>query len=270
MLTHLPLSDFSPYTLVYAGYPLEQGSISIASENTIQDGRLKGTNELLLFQPEVGKKDKTRDPEYKIPLKTALYLITDSKNCATLKLPVEGDIQSPRFSYKKLLVKAVFRVLGQAMLSPVAALARHSAKTDGLEDFIEIDPHTVELQAAQYALLDRLAALWQQNPQLRFTLRQQLDVKDHKSEFLVRTLQFDYYLSRHPEVEREDLMFMDKSEIFRVDVKSKEVKAYVAQRLHEAAVHGVAKSRTPLSDFTFTFHFHAWEEEMANHSSVLA
>ena len=30
-----------------------------------------------------------------------------------------------------------------------------------------------------------------------------------------------------------------------------------------AAVHGVAKSRTPLSDFTFTFHFHAWEEEMA-------
>ena len=30
-----------------------------------------------------------------------------------------------------------------------------------------------------------------------------------------------------------------------------------------AAVHGVAKSRTRLSDFTFTFHFHAWEKEMA-------
>ena len=37
-----------------------------------------------------------------------------------------------------------------------------------------------------------------------------------------------------------------------------------------AAVHGVAKSRTRLSDFIFTFHFHALEKEMATHSSVLA
>ena len=37
-----------------------------------------------------------------------------------------------------------------------------------------------------------------------------------------------------------------------------------------AVVHGVAKSRTRLSNFTFTFHFHALEKEMASHSSVLA
>ena len=35
-------------------------------------------------------------------------------------------------------------------------------------------------------------------------------------------------------------------------------------------LHGVAKSQTRLSDFTFTFHFHALEKEMATHSSVLA
>ena len=38
----------------------------------------------------------------------------------------------------------------------------------------------------------------------------------------------------------------------------------------KAAVHGVAKSWTRLSDFTFTFHFHALEKEMATHSNVLA
>jgi len=37
-----------------------------------------------------------------------------------------------------------------------------------------------------------------------------------------------------------------------------------------AAVHGVAKSQTRLSDFTFTFHFHALEKEMVTHSNVLA
>ena len=38
----------------------------------------------------------------------------------------------------------------------------------------------------------------------------------------------------------------------------------------KAAVHGVAEGQTRLSDFTFTFHFHALEKEMATHSSVLA
>ena len=37
-----------------------------------------------------------------------------------------------------------------------------------------------------------------------------------------------------------------------------------------AAVHGVAEGQTRLSDFIFTFHFHALEKEMATHSSVLA
>ena len=38
----------------------------------------------------------------------------------------------------------------------------------------------------------------------------------------------------------------------------------------KAAVHGVAEGRTRLSNFTFTFHFHALEKEMAIHSSILA
>ena len=42
------------------------------------------------------------------------------------------------------------------------------------------------------------------------------------------------------------------------------------RRAWQTAVHGVAQSRTRLGDFTFTFHFHALEKEMATHSSVLA
>ena len=38
----------------------------------------------------------------------------------------------------------------------------------------------------------------------------------------------------------------------------------------KAEVHGVIEGRTQLSDFTFTFHFHALEKKMATHSSVLA
>ena len=44
----------------------------------------------------------------------------------------------------------------------------------------------------------------------------------------------------------------------------------MGRRAWKAAVHGVTKSRARLNDFTFSFHFHALEKEMATHSSVLA
>ena len=56
-----------------------------------------------------------------------------------------------------------------------------------------------------------------------------------------------------------------------LDVSLSEPQELVMDReAWRAAIHGVAKSRTRLSNFTFTFHFHALEEEMATRSSVLA
>ena len=55
-----------------------------------------------------------------------------------------------------------------------------------------------------------------------------------------------------------------------MDMSLSELREMVIDReVWRAAIHGVAKSRTRLSDFTFTFHFHALEKEMATHSSVL-
>ena len=56
-----------------------------------------------------------------------------------------------------------------------------------------------------------------------------------------------------------------------MDATLSELREMVMDReVWRAVIHGVAKSRTRLSDFTFTFQFHALEKEMVIHSSVLA
>ena len=56
-----------------------------------------------------------------------------------------------------------------------------------------------------------------------------------------------------------------------IDVSLSELRELVMDReAWHAVIHGVAKSRTRLSDFTFAFHFHALEKEMATHSTILA
>ena len=77
---------------------------------------------------------------------------------------------------------------------------------------------------------------------------------------------------------RVHIIRMDKQQKYRPDTRPADTGITSIHCLEnpmeggawKAAVHGVAKSRTRLSDFTFTFHFHALEKEMATHSSVLA
>ena len=118
-VNNLDLQSFSPYSVAMFGNPITHGKVSLQSQNIIINNNLRGTNKLNLFKPEIGDKDKSVSAEYKtVPLKMGIYVLTDKNGKADLDIPVSGNIDSPNFSYGKLIIKTLGNLLVKVAASP--------------------------------------------------------------------------------------------------------------------------------------------------------
>lgn len=124
-IKNLKLTDFSPYSLYYLAYPLEDGLLAFTSNISIKDNILDSQNGLDIYKPKFGKKDKSIKPAAaKIPMRAAVYIITDRKNHAKMDLPVQGDVSSPDFSFRKVIWKTFLNLVVKIAASPVDYIAK--------------------------------------------------------------------------------------------------------------------------------------------------
>ncbi len=124
-IKNLNIKDFNPYSLYYLAYPVEDGLLEFASDITIQNNWLESQNMLDIYKPAFGKKDKSIKPAAaKIPMKAAMYVITDRKGHAKMELPVKGDVSSPEFSFRKVIWKTFLNLVVKIAASPVDFIAK--------------------------------------------------------------------------------------------------------------------------------------------------
>lgn len=110
-LTGLDISDFTPYSEYYFGYPLEGGSLALQSSSTINNGQLNSDNKITIDHPEIGKKMKLRKPKIKnVPLKLGVDMLTSAQDIMVLEVPISGNITSPKFRFGKVAGRAIAKV----------------------------------------------------------------------------------------------------------------------------------------------------------------
>ena len=116
-LDKVQLQAFTPYFTRFFGRSVTDGQLSLTSEIFVNNGSIDAKNHLTLDNPKVEKlRDLPFTPEYKkVPLKTALYLLTDKNGRCEMDLPVTGSITDPHFSYKNALMKC----FGKALLKTI-------------------------------------------------------------------------------------------------------------------------------------------------------
>ena len=106
------ITDFSPYTLQMFGNSLENGTLAADIQITTRDGEITGDATIIANQPQVSKKRKDIKPEMPIPFRTAINLLTDRNGICRVHVPISGNIDEPKFSYKRV----IFGVIGKLFI----------------------------------------------------------------------------------------------------------------------------------------------------------
>lgn len=119
MIENLALKDFSPYSLHYLASPLQDGLFTFRNSTTIKDNWLDSRNGLDIYKPVFGKKDRSLTPVTKVPVRAAVYILTDRKHHARMEVPVKGNVASPEFSFRKIFWKTLANLIVKIAASPI-------------------------------------------------------------------------------------------------------------------------------------------------------
>jgi len=224
-LSNLDLRDFSPYCEHFTAYPLTRGNLTFRSQNVIRNRYLDGTNHLDVFEPRVDKKRKDLKPEMNIPLKLGLYVLKDKTGHVKMDLPVGGDLDSPEFSYRKIVLKAIGNVLLKVVTAPFSFL---SGSRDNLE-YIPLDAAQYAFTSEQYASFDQIAQLLKEKPEMQVELTQRINLSRALPAQAANVLRLAYHNSlaaADPAGQRPRLSMLEYEKLQQTDIRTPAVEAF--------------------------------------------
>lgn len=217
MLSNLKINDFSPYCISMFGFPLEDGTLSFNSQNIIANGNLEGINKLQLAQPKVGDRMKNFTPKIpKIPLKLGLYVLTDKNNNCNLELPISGNLNDPKFSYTKAILKVFTTLIVKVATSPFRLLA-----SDDNGQYIPFDLIGMDFSAEDYTLIDNVANTMTNLPDITVEFEQQVNYNDAVERLSIMQLQRAYFIEQHPEIDSTGIDYLTNEAIRAIKLNDK-------------------------------------------------
>ena len=137
----IELNDFSPYTLQMFGNEILDGRLDGTITADVHNGNLQGNIHFTARNPQVSKRRKGINAEMQVPFKTGVYALTDKDGICDIELPMSGNIDEPRFSYKRLIFRTLGKLFVKVSTSP---FRRHNATGSNIADYSQFDDFNIE------------------------------------------------------------------------------------------------------------------------------
>lgn len=226
-LKNFKLTYASPYAVEYFAYPITDGVLSFASTNTLVNNNISSQNKVDIYNCQVDKKLKDFKPEYNIPMRAAVYILTDRKGNIQVDLPVSGNINDPTFSYRKIIFKTLCNLIVKVVTAPVDFLVKAINGEPDLFDDMAYDIRPQGLGSESSDRLNKIADAMKQKPELHLTIQQSVDIEENINEYALFNAQKEFYMQKHS----GQLTMEDFNNIRAIKPTNKEFVDYVNKRL---------------------------------------
>ena len=226
-LKNFKLTYASPYAVEYFAYPITDGVLSFASTNTLVNNNISSQNKVDIYNCQVDKKLKDFKAEYNIPMRAAVYILTDRKGNIQLDLPVSGNINDPTFSYRKIIFKTLCNLIVKVVTAPVDFLVKAINGEPDLFDDMAYDIRPQGLGSESSDRLNKIADAMKEKPELHLTIQQSVDIEENINEYALFNAQKEFYMQKHP----GQLTMEDFNNIRAIKPTNKEFVDYVNKRL---------------------------------------
>jgi hypothetical protein len=171
------LTQFTPYTLRFAGYPVTGGNLTADVRYQVDGMKLEATNKLVLSGLNLGAKTESPDA-VDLPLKLGIALLKDSDGKITLDLPLTGTLNDPQFRVAPILWQAVRTILLKAVTAPFKMLGSlFGGSGDEELEFLEFEPGQTEIPMTQSNRLATLKRALAARPQLTLAIVPSFDAR---------------------------------------------------------------------------------------------
>jgi hypothetical protein len=249
ILSNVDIQSFGPYVEYFTAFPVKSGNLTFRSQNTITNGNLNGVNQLGTYNFALGKKDKSMDVDFNLPLRAGVYILTDKDDHIDIELPVTGHIDSPEFSYRRAIWKAVGNLLLKVVATPFSWMS--GDKQDAFRH-INVKILDMGLSAEQYARIDKMAEVLAEDSTLEVHLTHNVNYKRAIQQIADLNLKIGYYNSLQSE-DNKRLDMLDFSRINEMKLSNSDVLIFAdsmltMQGIDHSAMTTHAKSRALYGD----------------------
>ena len=191
-LKNFKLKTISPYSVHYLAHPISDGVMSFASNSTIVNNYITSDNKIDIYNCVVEKKIKGAEKEYNIPLRAAVYILSDRKGKIAFDLPVKGDLSSPEFSYGKIIFKTFCNLIVKIAAAPIDLIAKSLNKEPDIFADIQYDIRPQGMGSESDDQLNKIADALKEKEELILEVQQSLNRDENRKAYAIFSAKMDY------------------------------------------------------------------------------
>ncbi|MBW8457035.1 MAG: DUF748 domain-containing protein [Thiobacillus sp.] len=187
---NLEMTKLTPYSGKFAGRKIDLGKLSVDLEYKIKDRQLAGENKFIVNKLRLGERIDSPDA-MNLPLDLAIALLEDSNGIIDLDLPISGSLDDPKFSYGRIIWKAIVNVLTKLVTAPFRALGKLLGVSSEKLESVDFDPGSSALLPPEQEKFKTIAEALAKRPALDLTVEPGYDPAADRRALQERAMRYE-------------------------------------------------------------------------------